>query len=241
MMKNSINTLLLAGLTLSLYFSLQACSEPATGNTTEIGSLASLAASASANDDRVRAVNLKPAPGKAIAAFAEGCFWHSEIIFESLPGVDSVVSGYAGGKTRNPGYEEVGSGNTGHAETALIYYDPKKIFYTQLLNAFFLSHDPSQLNRQGNDVGTQYRSVAFYQTPEEKDAIKAAIAQTQRSNPDKLIVTQVMPLTTFYRAEGYHQDYIAHNPNEGYVQNVCIPEYKEFRSVYKGPLKKTAY
>lgn len=179
---------------------------------------------------------LKAAPGKALASFAEGCFWHSEIIFESLQGVDSVVNGYAGGKVKNPSYEEVSTGRTGHAESVLVYYDPKKIPFTQLLNAFFLSHDATQVDEQLPDEGTQYRSVAFYSSQTEKQAILASIATAQKASAKK-IATNVLPLTAFYRAEDYHQHYIADHKDNPYVQNVSIPEYKDFRKKYKGALK----
>lgn len=185
----------------------------------------------------VAAQPLKAAPGKALAAFAEGCFWHGEIIFESLQGVDSVISGYAGGKTKNPSYEDVSTGNTGHAESVLVYYDPKKLSYNQLLNAFFLSHDPTQLNEQLPDEGTQYRSVAFYSNALEKAELATAMNTAQQAAGSKKIETQVLPLTVFYRAEAYHQKYIAHNPSNPYVQSVSIPEYLDFRKIYKGPLK----
>lgn len=184
----------------------------------------------------VRKVNLVAPKGKAIAAFAEGCFWHSEIIFEAIPGVDSVISGYAGGKTTDPTYEKIETGTTGHAETSLVYYDPKVVSYKELLNAFYLSHNSEQVNGQGNDEGTQYRSIAFYSNEAEHKLVVTAKKQLILSG--KKAVTEIDPLKAFYRAEGYHQNYIAHNPNNGYVRNVSIPDYKEFRKVYKGALKK---
>jgi len=180
--------------------------------------------------------SLKAPAGKAIAAFAEGCFWHSEIIFESLQGVDSVINGYAGGKVANPSYEDVSSGNTGHAEAVLVYYDPKKLPFTQLLNAFFLSHDATQVDEQLPDEGTQYRSVAFYGDQSEKKEIMSGIAQFQKSSLKK-IATQVLPLTAFYRAEAHHQHYIADHPENPYVQSVSIPEFESFKKIYKGALK----
>ena len=180
--------------------------------------------------------SLKAPAGKAIAAFAEGCFWHSEIIFESLQGVDSVINGYAGGKVANPSYEDVSSGNTGHAEAVLVYYDPKKLPFTQLLNAFFLSHDATQVDEQLPDEGTQYRSVAFYDDQSEKKEIMSGIAQFQKSSLKK-IATQVLPLAAFYRAEAHHQHYIADHPENPYVQSVSIPEFESFKKIYKGALK----
>lgn len=181
---------------------------------------------------------LKPAPGKAMAAFAEGCFWHSEIIFESLQGVDSVINGYAGGKVKNPSYEDVSTGRTGHAESVLVYYDPKKISFPQLLNAFFLSHDATQVDEQLPDEGPQYRSVAFYSNQAEKNEIIASAVMAQKATTKK-IATDMLPLTAFYKAEAHHQHYIADHPENPYVQSVSIPEFNEFKKVYKGPLKKT--
>lgn len=172
----------------------------------------------------------------AVAAFAEGCFWCSEHIFESVVGVDSAVSGYAGGHTNNPTYEDVNTENTGHAETILVYYNPAIISYAELLNVFFASQDPTTPEQQGPDKGNSYRSIAFYATPEEQQAIDAAKKQwaPQFQNP---IVTETLPLKNFFRAENYHQDYIEHNPSNPYVTNVSIPRYKKFLSTYKGKLK----
>ncbi len=184
------------------------------------------------NPGGVRKVALVAPKGKEIAAFAEGCFWHAEIIFESVVGVDSAISGYAGGKKANPTYDEVGEENTGHAETVLVYYNPKIVSYKELLNVFYQSHNPTTLNRQGNDFGPQYRSVIFYKTPEEQKQAMDAKAKIKGA------VTQLLPLTSFYRAEQYHQDYIAHNPNSPYVRGVSLPDFEEFKSQYKGNLKK---
>ncbi|MBC8042630.1 MAG: peptide-methionine (S)-S-oxide reductase MsrA [Rhizobacter sp.] len=187
-------------------------------------------------------VNLTPPAGKAIAAFAEGCFWCSEHIFEAVAGVDSAVSGYAGGTTANPTYKLVNTETTGHAEAVLVYYDPKVISYKELLNVFFASHDPTTPDQQGPDRGSSYRSIAFYQTDAEKklaDDAKAAAAKSGLfTNP---IISEIKKLDAFYRAEGYHQDYIEHNPNSGYVRGVSIPRYDLFRKTYqekyKGKLK----
>ena len=154
---------------------------------------------------------------EAVATFAEGCFWHAEIVFQSLVGVRDAVSGYAGGTTTDPDYEKVASGTTGHAESVQVYYDPSKISYETLVNAFFASQDPTTLNRQGNDAGTEYRSIAFYNNEKEKQVIEAAIKRLTAAKVyrDK-IVTQVIPLTKFYPAEDYHQDYLQKNPG-GYT------------------------
>lgn len=179
----------------------------------------------------VKAVSLTPINGRALAAFAEGCFWHSELVFESLTGVDSVVSGYAGGHTARPSYEQVGTESTGHAETVLIYYNPKVISFKELLKVYYLSHNPQQENGQGNDIGSQYRSIAFYNTAVEK----TDILNFKKTIPGA--VTEVSPLKTFYKAEEYHQNYIALHPNNGYVKNVSLKEFAEFKEKYSGSLK----
>ncbi len=184
------------------------------------------------------AVSTRPMPGEAVATFSEGCFWHAEIVFQSLLGVRDAVSGYAGGTTTSPGYESVASGSTGHAESVNVYYDPSKISYTQLVQAFFASMDPTELNRQGNDAGTEYRSIAFYRNADEKKIIDDEIAKVNASKKYRgKVVTQVVPFTKFYPAEDYHQEYIAHNPDNSYVQNVSIPDYMRFRKTFKGPFK----
>lgn len=177
----------------------------------------------------------KKTTGKeAVATFAEGCFWHTEIVFQSLDGVRDAVSGYAGGNDNNPDYEKVSSGETGHAESVNVYYDPTKISFQTLVKAFFASHDPTQLNRQGNDEGTQYRSIAFYRNDEEKKIIEAEMKRTGDSKkyPGK-IVTEVKPFTRFFPAEDYHQEYILHHPDNPYVRNVSIRDYEEFRQEFK--------
>lgn len=178
----------------------------------------------------------KPAANEAVATFAEGCFWHAEIVFQSLVGVRDAVSGYAGGKVKNPDYETVCSGSTGHAETVQVYYDPSKISYETLVAAFFASMDPTELNRQGNDEGTQYRSVAFYRNDNEKAIIESIMKKEQAKYKDK-IVTQVVPYTQFYPAEDYHQEYIHYHPGNGYVANVSIPDFLEFKKKFKGNFK----
>ena len=176
---------------------------------------------------------------EAVATFGEGCFWHAEIVFQSLVGVRDAVSGYAGGSVANPDYETVCSGSTGHAEVVQVYYDTTKITYETLVKAFFASMDPTELNRQGNDEGTQYRSVAFYTNDKEKQIIEAEIKRiTDAKKYSHKIVTQVVPFKNFYTAEDYHQEYIYHHPENPYVQNVSIPDYLEFRKEYKGNFKK---
>lgn len=185
----------------------------------------------------VQEVTLKPAPAKAIAAFAEGCFWCSEHIFEDLAGVDSAVSGYAGGHVKNPTYEQVCTETTGHAETVMVYYDPKVISYTDLLTVFFSSHDPTTLNRQGPDVGSSYRSAIFYTSQNEFEQAKTAIRTWSKSFRDP-IVTELAPLKAFYRAEEYHQNYTEYNPGDAYVKNISMPRYENFRRTCKLKFKE---
>ena len=180
----------------------------------------------------------KPGPNEAVADFSEGCFWHAEIVFQSLKGVRDAVSGYAGGTDKHPDYEKVCTGTTGHAETVQVYYDPSKISFATLVKAFFASVDPTELNRQGPDEGTQYRSIAFYRNDTEKKIIDDEIAQIAASKKySGRIVTQVVPFTTFYPAEDYHQEYIKNHPGNPYVEHVSIPDYLEFRKTFPGPYK----
>ena len=144
----------------------------------------------------------KPSANEAVATFAEGCFWHTEIVFQSLVGVRDAVSGYAGGTDTNPDYEKVSSGETGHAESVQVYYDPSKISFETLVKAFFASHDPTEVNRQGNDVGTQYRSIAFYRNEKEKQIIEAEIKSLSGEKKySTKIAAEVKPYTKFYPAE----------------------------------------
>ncbi|HEY4337059.1 MAG TPA: peptide-methionine (S)-S-oxide reductase MsrA [Puia sp.] len=176
----------------------------------------------------------KPAPNEAVAYFAQGCFWHSEIVFQSLVGVRDAVSGYAGGADKHPDYEKVCTGTTGHAETVEVFYDPAKITYSTLVAAFFASMDPTELNRQGPDEGTQYRSIAFYRNPQEKKIIDDEIAKLTASKryPAK-IVTEVVPYNSFYPAEPYHQEYIKNHPENPYVEHVSIPDWLRFKQQNK--------
>jgi len=173
----------------------------------------------------------------AVAAFAEGCFWCSEEIFENIAGVDSVVSGYAGGHTKNPTYEQVCSETTGHAETVLVYYNPKELNYEQLLDAFFSSHDPTTKDRQGPDFGSSYRSAIFYVDKQQEEAARKAIMKWTPAfkNP---IVTELAPLKQFYRAEEYHQNYASENPNQSYIKNVSMPRFEKFKRACKLKLKE---
>lgn len=182
-------------------------------------------------------VSLSPAPGKAVAAFAEGCFWCSEHIFEELAGVDSAVSGYTGGLKKNPTYEQVCAETTGHAEAILVYYNPQILSYSDLLDAFFTSHDPTTLNRQGPDVGESYRSAIFYSNEKESALAKEAIKKytSKFKNP---IVTEISPLKAFYRAEEYHQNYTVYNPSSAYIQKVSMPRFEKFKRECKLKFKK---
>lgn len=162
-------------------------------------------------------------PSRAKATFGGGCFWCTEAVFETEPGVLSVTSGYAGGHTRNPDYREVCTGETGHAEVIQIEYDPAVISYERLLEIFWKAHDPTTLNRQGADVGTQYRSIILYHDEAQRAAAEKSkqAAQAAFARP---IVTEIVPLTTFYPAEEYHQDYFRKNPNAAYCRVVIAPK-----------------
>jgi peptide-methionine (S)-S-oxide reductase len=172
------------------------------------------------------------------ATFGSGCFWCTEAVFERVKGVESVVSGYAGGTVENPTYEQVCSGNTGHAESIQVTYNPEIISYPELLEIFWRTHDPTTLNRQGNDVGTQYRSVIFYHDEEQKKLAEEYKKKLDESGAwDKPIVTEIVPFTNFYKAEKYHQDYYENNPNQGYCSFVIAPKVEKFEKVFKDKLK----
>ena len=186
----------------------------------------------------------EPAPvlsaqaGQQTATFAGGCFWSMDTIFNQLKGVISAEPGYAGGSGINPTYRDVSGGSTGYAETINVIYDPKIISYADLLNVFLTVHDPTQLNRQGNDVGTQYRSEIFYRTPEEQQLAAQALAKPASTYGwDGKIVTQLAPLDRFYRAEDYHLNYYNQNPTNGYCLMVVGPEVRHFKSKFSDRLK----
>jgi len=176
------------------------------------------------------------------AHFASGCFWCVEAIFESVKGVGEVYSGYSGGSTKDPTYEEVSYGRTDHAEAVEVLYDPKQVSFARLVEIFFGSHDPTTPNRQGPDRGAQYRSIAFYANPAQKKVILDRIAQLEAakvySGP---IVTQVKPFEVFYRAEDYHQDYERNHPENPYIQNVSIPRLNRFKEKFKAYLKEGSH
>jgi peptide-methionine (S)-S-oxide reductase len=172
------------------------------------------------------------------ATLGGGCFWCLEAVFEGLRGVERVQSGYAGGHVANPSYEQVCTGATGHAEVVQVTFDPAVISFRELLEVFFATHDPTTLNRQGHDVGTQYRSVIVYHSPEQQRAAEQAIAElTAAGTFDRPIVTQLEPFAAFYPAEGYHQEYFRRNPGQPYCQAVVGPKVAKFRKQFAARLK----
>jgi peptide-methionine (S)-S-oxide reductase len=177
---------------------------------------------------------------KAVATLAGGCFWCLEAVYDGMKGVTSVESGYMGGKTANPTYEQVCGGDTGHAEVVRITFDPAIVSFKELLEVFFVIHDPTTLNYQGNDFGTQYRSAMFYHTPQQKTDAEEVIA---RLTAAKLwrdpVVTELTPASTFYVAEGYHQEYFARNPYQPYCKAVVAPKVAKFRKQFLDKLKKS--
>jgi peptide-methionine (S)-S-oxide reductase len=173
-----------------------------------------------------------------IATLAGGCFWCLEAVFDELKGVESVESGYTGGSVPNPSYQEVCGGETGHAEAVRIAFDPTRISYRDLLKVFFAIHDPTTLNRQGADVGTQYRSAIFYHDDEQKRAAEEVVAEVGKAGLwDDPIVTELVPAGEFYAAEGYHQEYFANNPRQPYCQAVIAPKVAKFRKEFTAGLK----
>ena len=173
-----------------------------------------------------------------VAYFGSGCFWCVEAIFETVKGVKEAESGYCGGTTKNPTYEQICTGRTGHAETVKVTYDPNVISYADLLRVFFNSHDPTTLNQQGPDKGTQYRSVIFYSNESEKELAKNYIKNLLDKKTFKEITTTLEPFSTFYPAEVYHQDFEKRNPDYPYVKQVSLPRLKAFKNKTKDLLKK---
>ncbi len=190
------------------------------------------------NKERINMENFETAKMDT-ATFGEGCFWCTEAIFENLKGVYKVTSGYSGGTKENPTYQEVCTGSTGHAEVTQIVYNPAEISFDELLEVFWRTHDPTTLNRQGNDVGTQYRSVIFYHNGEQK---KAAEYYKKKLDEEKIwdrpIVTEITKFTKFYPAEDYHQRYYDNNPNQGYCSLVITPKVEKFKKLFSSLLKK---
>jgi peptide-methionine (S)-S-oxide reductase len=174
-----------------------------------------------------------------VATLAGGCFWCLEAVFDELKGVESVESGYAGGKVANPTYAQVCDGDTGHAEVVQITFDPQVLSYSDLLNVFFSIHDPTTLNRQGADVGTQYRSAIFYHNEQQKQSAAQVIKKIEAASIwDNPIVTEVVPFDKFYLAEDYHQEYFAHNSFQPYCRAVIAPKVTKFRRQFIDRLKK---
>ena len=175
---------------------------------------------------------------KEIAIFGNGCFWCTEAIFMQLKGVESVLPGYSGGKIKNPSYKEVCTGNTGHAEVIQIIFDPNIISYRELLEVFFYTHDPTTLNRQGNDVGTQYRSAIFYNSKNQKEDAELIIRQLEAEGVyDRKIVTEITAFDVFYPAEDYHQNYYNNNKDQPYCRAVINPKLDKFVKKYQAKLK----
>lgn len=174
-----------------------------------------------------------------IATLGGGCFWCLEAVYEPVNGVLRVESGYAGGHVPNPSYEAVCTGTTGHAEVVHITFNPRVVSFRELLEIFFVIHDPTTLNRQGADVGTQYRSVIFYHTPEQREIARQVIAEVEAAKIwDDPIVTEVTPFEAFYKAEAYHQGYYRNNPLQGYCRVVIAPKVAKFRKLFADKLKR---
>lgn len=179
-----------------------------------------------------------PPAGREFAILAGGCFWCTEAIYAEMQGVDHVESGYTGGQIKNPGYREICTGRTGHAEAVRITFDPSLVSYGELLEVFWRTHDPTTLNRQGADVGTQYRSAIFPQSEEQERLARASMAAAEEAQLwDNPIVTTIEPAAPFYVAEDYHQDYFANNPDQGYCVAVVGPKVKKFKALFADKLK----
>ncbi len=173
------------------------------------------------------------------ATLGGGCFWCTEAVYLQLKGVVDVKPGYSGGHIKNPSYKEVCTGRTGHAEVIQVTYDPEKLSFSEILEVFFMAHDPTTLNRQGNDVGTQYRSAIFYHNEEQKKVAEKIIQELEKEKVyDDPIVTEVTPFNSFYVAENYHINYFERNKNQPYCQFVVAPKVEKFRKVFKDKLKK---
>jgi peptide-methionine (S)-S-oxide reductase len=178
--------------------------------------------------------------GKEVATLGGGCFWCIEPIFEDLKGVEAVVSGYSGGAAANPSYRDVCTGTTGHAEVVQVTFDPQAVSFKEILEVFFTVHDPTTLNRQGADVGTQYRSVIFYHTPEQRAIAEQVMQALESANAwGKPIVTEVAPFEAFYQAEDYHQEYFLRNGSQPYCRAVIAPKVAKFRKQYVDRLKRS--
>ncbi len=189
--------------------------------------------------ETIRPTSQSSARPHEVATLAGGCFWCLEAVYDQLRGVEEVVSGYAGGRRPNPTYEQVCTGATGHAEVVQITFDPQVVSYHELLEVFFTIHDPTTLNRQGADVGTQYRSAVFTHSPEQQATAEQVIRDLDAAGIwGRKIVTEVTPLAAFYPAEDYHQKYFARNPYQGYCQAIIAPKVAKFRQKHLSRLKK---
>lgn len=187
-----------------------------------------------AAQNKIKKLNMK----EELATFGGGCFWCTEAVFEELEGINDVVSGYAGGTVINPSYKEVTTGRTGHAEVIQVSFDPDVISYEEILDVFFKTHDPTTLNRQGADVGTQYRSIIFYHSPEQKQAVEYKIESLENSGTfGSPIVTQLEKYDHFYMAEDYHQDFFKKNPDQAYCSFVIKPKLKKMRKDFSSKIK----
>ncbi len=190
------------------------------------------------NGEKTTMTNLTSNVPLDTATFGAGCFWCVEAIFQKLDGVVSVSSGYSGGHTKNPSYEDVCSGETGHAEVCQIAYDPKKISYDELLEAFWMSHDPTTMNQQGADVGTQYRSAIFYHNEKQKELAEAYKKKLNDEHAfDNPVITEISPFKEFYKAENYHQNYFNENSNKPYCMLVIRPKLEKFEKVFNAKVK----
>ena len=192
------------------------------------------------NKNNITPVEVASSDGFKRAYFASGCFWCVEAIYESLNGVEESISGYSGGHTKNPTYESSNTGKTGHAEAVEIIYNPNIISFKLLVDVYFGSQNISQVNGQGNDRGSQYRSIIFYQNTEEKNIIANKIKALHKENPDRKVAAEVMPFQKFWIAEKYHQDYERLHPNNSYIQNVSIPRLKRFQKKFPELLKENS-
>ena len=189
-------------------------------------------------EEKLKEVSVQTSSETKVAYFASGCFWCVEAIFESVNGVEEAVSGYAGGHTKKPTYKTIGTGRTGHAESVAVYYNPKKVSFQTLVTVFFGSHDPTTKNGQHPDYGSQYRSIAFYKTQNEKQIIENTIKRLNEDVYQGKIVTEVKKMEKFYPAEEYHQNYERLHPENPYVQKVSIPRLNRFKRKFPELLKK---
>ena len=178
--------------------------------------------------------------GMSKAYFASGCFWCVEAIYESIEGVDEVISGYSGGHTKNPTYEESNTGRTGHAEAVEVIYDPEVVSFKTLVQVYYGSQNPTQVNGQGPDIGSQYRSIIFYQNEDQKKTIEEVKAEVSKDY-DKPLAAEILPFQKFWKAEDYHQNYEKNNPRNPYIQNVSIPRLNRFKEKFPDILKESAH